>query len=84
MELFDTTRRALLLLFSGDAELWQIVWVSLKVSVGALVLVSPFAIAAGYLLATRTFPGKRLIVVIIQALFAFPTRISRCNLSRIA
>ena len=73
MELLDTTRRALLLLFSGDAELWQIVWVSLKVSVGALVLVSPFAIAAGYLLATRTFPGKRLIVVIIQALFAFPT-----------
>ena len=73
MELLDTTRRALLLLFSGDAELWQIVWVSLKVSVGALVLVSPFAIAAGYLLATRKFPGKRLIVVIIQALFAFPT-----------
>jgi tungstate transport system permease protein len=73
MELIDTTRQALLLLFSGDAELWGIVWVSLKISVGALLLISPLAIAAGYLLATQSFPGRRLIVVITQALFAFPT-----------
>lgn len=73
MELIETTRQALRLLFSGDTELWRIVWVSLKISVGALLLMSPVAIAAGYLLATHRFPGRRVIIVITQALFAFPT-----------
>lgn len=73
MDLLLTTREALLLLFSGNAELWNIVWVSLKVSVSALLLISPIAISAGYLLATQRFPGRRLIIVSVQALFAFPT-----------
>ncbi len=73
MELIETTQQALRLLFSGDAELWRIVWVSLKISVGALLLMSPVAIAAGYVLATQRFPGRRIIIVITQALFAFPT-----------
>ena len=73
MELVETTRQALQLLFAGDAELWRIVWVSLKVSVGALLLISPLAITTGYLLATQRFPGRRVIVSVIQALFAFPT-----------
>ncbi|KPK31972.1 MAG: ABC transporter permease [Betaproteobacteria bacterium SG8_40] len=73
MELIETTRQALRLLFAGDAELWRIVWVSLKISVGALLLMSPVAIAVGYLLATQRFPGRRIIVVVTQALFAFPT-----------
>jgi tungstate transport system permease protein len=73
LDLLDTTREALRLLISGDAALWQIVWVSLKVSLGALLLIGPPSIAAGYLLATLSFPGRRLLVVLIQALFAFPT-----------
>ena len=73
MELLHTSREALLLLFSGNADLWKIVWVSLKVSVSALVLISPIAICAGYLLATQLFPGRRMIIVGVQALFAFPT-----------
>jgi tungstate transport system permease protein len=73
MELIETTRQALRLLFAGDAELWRIVWVSLKISVGALLLMSPVAITVGYLLATQRFPGRRIIVVVTQALFAFPT-----------
>lgn len=73
MNLLETTRAALQLLFSGDAALWQIVWVSLKVSIGALLIIAPLTIAGGYLLATQVFPGRRLLVVLIQALFAFPT-----------
>lgn len=73
MNLLDTTYAALQLLFSGDAALWQIVWVSLKVSIGALLIIAPLTIAGGYLLATQEFPGRRLLVVLIQALFAFPT-----------
>ena len=73
MQLIETTQEALRLLFVGDAELWQIVWISLKISIGALVLVTPLAIVAGYLLATQRFPGRRILVVVVQALFAFPT-----------
>lgn len=73
MGLVDTSREALRLLVTGDAALWQIVWVSLKVSLAALLVISPFAICAGYVLATRHFPGRRLVVSTIQALFAFPT-----------
>jgi tungstate transport system permease protein len=73
VELLDTTREALLLLASLDPTLWGIVWVSLKVSIGALLLVSPLAIGAGYLLATYQFPGRRFLIVLTQALFAFPT-----------
>lgn len=73
MEILETTSEALRLLASLDPTLWGIVWVSLKVSVGALLLISPLAIAAGYLLAVRRFPGRRFLIVLTQALFAFPT-----------
>jgi tungstate transport system permease protein len=73
VELLETTSEALRLLASLDPDLWEIVWVSLKVSVGALLLVSPIAIGAGYLLATHEFPGRRALIVLTQALFAFPT-----------
>ena len=73
MGLIDTSREALRLLVTGDAALWQIVWVSLKVSLAALLVISPLAVCAGYLLATRHFPGRRAVVSTIQALFAFPT-----------
>ena len=73
MDLLKTTSEALGLLLGLDAALWQIIWVSLKVSIGALLLVSPPAVAAGYLLATHRFPGRRFLIVVTQALFAFPT-----------
>jgi len=73
VELVETSREALRLLVTGDAGLWQIVWVSLKVSLAALLVISPLAVCAGYLLATQHFPGRRIVVSTIQALFAFPT-----------
>jgi tungstate transport system permease protein len=73
LQLIETTQEALRLLFVGDAALWQIVWISLKISIGALLLITPVAIIGGYFLATQRFPGRRVLVVFVQALFAFPT-----------
>lgn len=73
MDLFDTTRLAFILLFSGDPDLWRIIFISLKVSLVALVLITPIAIAAGFILATASFPGRRLFVIVIQGLLSFPT-----------
>ena len=73
MDLFESSRQAFWLLVTGNAELWQIVYVSLRVSLIALVLVAPFAIAAGFVLATVPFRGRRTLIVILQGLLSVPT-----------
>lgn len=73
MEFIETTRQALLLLFSGDAELWGIVAVSLNVSLLAMLIAAPLGVGIGYLLATYHFPGRRPLIVLIQGLLASPT-----------
>jgi tungstate transport system permease protein len=71
--LLDATRAALLLLVSGDPELWGIVGVSLSVTLRAMLVATPLGIAAGYLLATVVFPGRRLVIILTQGLLASPT-----------
>jgi tungstate transport system permease protein len=61
------------LLFSGDADLWRIIFTSLGCSLVALLLISPPAIVLGFLIAKITFPGRRALVVLVQALLSFPT-----------
>jgi tungstate transport system permease protein len=73
MQLWAATQEALRLLFSGDETLWTIVWISLKVSLSALIIATPFAVATGFLLATLRFPGRRVVVVVLQSFLSFPT-----------
>ena len=73
MDLFEPTRQAFHLLFSGDPELWRIIWLSLWVSVLAIALTAPLAVACGFILAKSHFAGRRAIVVLLQALLSFPT-----------
>jgi tungstate transport system permease protein len=42
-------------------------------SVVAIALVAPPSIGLGFLLAKRRFPGRRVLVVLVQALLSFPT-----------
>jgi tungstate transport system permease protein len=73
MHLADAIQHAFTLLFSGDAALWQIIWVSLKTSVLALIIATPFAVAAGYAIATRYFKGRRVVIWLTQATLSLPT-----------
>ena len=73
MDLFEPTRQAFALLFSGDARLWGIIWISLWVALAAIALIAPFAIGAGFALAKLKFAGRRVIIVLLQALLSFPT-----------
>src|SRR4051812_15126212 len=73
MQLIDATGAAFALLFSGDAGLWRIIWISLKTSLTALVIAAPIAILAGYALATRSFIGRRVLIWLVQAALALPT-----------
>lgn len=73
MQLIEATDAAFALLFSGDAALWKIIWISLKTSLIALLIAAPVAVLVGYLLATRSFAGRRFIIWIVQATLSLPT-----------
>jgi tungstate transport system permease protein len=73
MELIDAIREALRLLLTGDTNLWGIVFISLRVSLFALLIATPPAVALGFFLATVSFPGRRACVIALQSLLSFPT-----------
>ncbi|MBY0436648.1 MAG: ABC transporter permease [Burkholderiales bacterium] len=45
----------------------------MQVSLAALAIATPFAVACGYVLAMTRFPGRRLLVVLLQSLLSLPT-----------
>lgn len=73
MSLLEATREAFQRLFALDAELWTVVGISLKVSITALVIATPFAVALGFWVASNRFPGRRTLIVLLQGLLSFPT-----------
>ena len=73
MSLIDATRAAFALLFSGDATLWKIIWISLKTSLIGLMLATPLALMAGYAIAAYRFRGRRLVIWLAQAALSLPT-----------
>ncbi len=60
------------LLFSMDAELFAIVGLSLKVSVIAVLVSCTIGFLTGAALSVWRFPGRRVIVVILNALMGLP------------
>ncbi|NMM27174.1 MAG: ABC transporter permease [Glaciimonas sp.] len=73
MGMLEATRAAFALLFSGDAALWGIIWVSLKTSVVGLAIATPAALLAGYALASSNFRGRRMLIWLAQAALSIPT-----------
>lgn len=71
--LLDSFFSALLLLWSIDPQLVEIVSVSLKVSSSSTLIASIVGVPAGFLIAFREFPGKRLLITILNTLLALPT-----------
>lgn len=73
MQLTQAIQDAFFLLISGDAALWQIVWVSVKTTFIALLFATPIAVVVGYTIATYAFPGRRIVVWLSQAALSMPT-----------
>ncbi|MEO6353719.1 MAG: ABC transporter permease [Burkholderiaceae bacterium] len=73
MGMIEATRNAFALLFSGDAVLWQIIWVSLKTTSVALAIATPPALLAGYALACSNFRGRRILIWLAQVTLSIPT-----------
>ena len=73
MDLSASIREAFSLLIMGDVALWQIIWVSLKTTVISLIVASPIAVLAGYLIAAHDFTGRRIVIWLVQASLSLPT-----------
>ncbi len=63
---------ALRLLAGFDAELMAIVGLSLRVSLSAVILAAVIALPLGTALAVFRFPGRRVLVVLLNALMGLP------------
>jgi tungstate transport system permease protein len=61
------------LIGGGDPGLWGIVALSLEVSLAATVLACAFGLPLGALVAVRAFPGRRVAIVVLNALLGLPS-----------
>jgi tungstate transport system permease protein len=68
----DAIGLALALIASGDADLLEIVALSLQVSLTATALACLIGIPVGALVATARFPGRGAVIVLINALMGLP------------
>ena len=68
----EALRAAFALVASGDATLLAIVGLSLLVSLSAVVLATTLGLPLGAVLAVSRFPGRRAIVVLLNALMGLP------------
>jgi tungstate transport system permease protein len=73
MNLLDNFWQAVLLLTSADADLWQIIALSLRTALLALLIATPLALVCAYRLASSRFTGRRTLIWLLQTSLSFPT-----------
>ncbi len=64
--------QALTLLLRGDPEIWRITWRTFQVSGTATLLSVAMGIPLGVLLALRVFPGRKLVVSLVNTGMGLP------------
>ena len=69
----DGFRRAFALLSSGDAEIFGIALLTLKVAIAATIIACGIGLPLGYFLASRRFWGRRAALTMVNTALAFPT-----------
>ncbi len=65
-------RSAVSLILTGDPDLWAIVLLSLNVSLGAVLIAAIIGMPLGAALAVGRFPGRRVLIVVLNALMGLP------------
>jgi len=64
---------ALRLITGADPELWRVVVLSLEVSLAASILACAIGLPLGAWVAVRRFPGRRAVIVMLNALLGLPS-----------
>ena len=70
--ILEGVRQAAALMFSGDAELWSVIWLSLRVSGLATLLSLCLGIPAGAALALTSFWGRRVVIGLVNTGMGLP------------
>jgi tungstate transport system permease protein len=68
----ESLETAIVLVLSGNAELGQIVAVSLTVSLSAVALAAAIGLPLGAAVAMSRFPGRSAVIVVLNALMGLP------------
>lgn len=68
----DALAEAFRLIFSLDADLFEILWLSIRVSLIALVISAVIALPLGTFLAISKFPGHKFCILVINSLMGMP------------
>ena len=71
--IFDSFASAFLMVFSLDAEMVSIIAVSLQVSCFSTIFAGLAGIPLGFVISFEKFPGKRMVITILNTLLALPT-----------
>ena len=71
--IFDSFASAFLMVISLDAEMVSIIAVSLQVSCFSTIFAGLAGIPIGFFISFEKFPGKRMIITILNTLLALPT-----------
>ncbi|MGQ9629831.1 MAG: ABC transporter permease [bacterium] len=71
--IWERTKKAFRLMVSPNPEVWRIAFLSLRISLGAVILASALAIPIGFTLGVRDFRGKRFVVTVLNTSMALPT-----------
>jgi tungstate transport system permease protein len=66
------TAESFRLLFSGDADLWIIIFTSFSVSVKAILFAVPLAFVVAFLMAHLRYPGRRAMIAGFSAMQSIP------------
>ena len=72
MNIIEIFTKSLILIFSFDKDLWEIIALSLYVSITALILASIFGLLVGYYLALKNFFFKNFILIVLNSLMGIP------------
>jgi tungstate transport system permease protein len=70
--LWDALREAVERLLGGDAETWEIIWLSLRVSLSATAIAFALGLPLGMLLAFGRFRGRRPLLALVNTGMGLP------------
>lgn len=71
--IFDGLRQAMILLFAGDPETFSAVWTTLIVTIESMIATLILGTPAGFILGYASFPGKRVVRLLVETFLSFPT-----------
>ena len=69
----EAFRLAGVLIMSADADLFEIIWLSLQVSLSAMVIACVAGLSLGAVAAVGRFPGRSVLIVVLNALMGLPS-----------